>query len=89
LWPYPSNARTHSKRQIQQIANSISRFGFCSPVLVEDNRIIAGHGRVEAAKLLGIDAVPTCRLSHLHDRLRASQQLCDFQQNLIIILNEA
>ena len=66
LRPYANNARTHSKRQIRQIANSIKRFGFCNPVLIDDtNQIIAGHGRVEAAKLLGIDAVPTVRLSHL------------------------
>src|SRR5260370_40766795 len=66
LRPYPQNARTHSKKQINQIANSIKRFGFCNPVLIDDNKqIVAGHGRVEAAKLLGIDAVPTVRLSHL------------------------
>jgi len=66
LRPYPNNARTHSRKQIRQIANSIKKFGFCNPVLIDDDmQIIAGHGRVEAAKLLGIDAVPTCRLSHL------------------------
>src|SRR5712672_3168799 len=66
LRPYPNNARTHSKKQIRQIARSIEKFGFCNPVLIDDaNQIIAGHGRVEAAKLLGLDAVPTCRLSHL------------------------
>jgi ParB-like nuclease domain len=65
LRPYSNNARTHSKKQIRQIANSIQKFGFCNPVLIDNaKRIIAGHGRVEAAKLLGIDAVPTCRLSH-------------------------
>src|SRR5438874_13832744 len=68
LRPYPNNARTHSKKQIQQIANSIAKFGFCNPVLIDDaQQIIAGHGRVEAAKVLGIDAVPTCRLSHLSE----------------------
>ena len=66
LRPYPNNARTHSRKQIWQIANSITRFGFCNPVLIDDDlQIIAGHGRVEAAKQLCIDAVPTCRLSHL------------------------
>ena len=48
--------RTHSKKQVRQIANS-AKFGFCNPVLIDD-LIIAGHGRVEAAKLLGIGAVP-------------------------------
>jgi DNA modification methylase len=66
LRAYPNNARTHSRKQLRQIANSIKKFGFCNPVLIDDaKQIIAGHGRVEAAKLLGIDAVPTCRLSHL------------------------
>jgi ParB-like chromosome segregation protein Spo0J len=59
LRPYRNNARTHSKKQVRQIANSIEKFGFCNPVLIDNNKqIIAGHGRVEAAKLLGIDAVP-------------------------------
>src|SRR5919204_2349119 len=50
----PRNARTHSARQIQEIARSIERFGFNNPVLIDErNKIIAGHGRVEAAKLLG------------------------------------
>jgi ParB-like chromosome segregation protein Spo0J len=53
---YARNARTHSKRQIRQIADSIERFGFVNPVLVDDDAgVITGHGRVEAAKLLGID----------------------------------
>ena len=52
LVPYKSNARTHSKKQIRQIADSIERFGFTNPVLIDHaNQIIAGHGRVEAAKL--------------------------------------
>ncbi len=68
LHPYESNARTHSKKQVKQIAASIERFGFTNPVLVsDDGKIIAGHGRVEAAKLLGIKRVPTLALSHLSD----------------------
>src|SRR5947207_2007706 len=78
LRPYPNNARRHSKRQIQQIANSIKKFGFCNPILVDDaKQIIAGHGRVEAAKLLGMDAVPTCRLSHLSDAEKRAYLLAD------------
>jgi DNA modification methylase len=78
LRPYPANARTHSKKQLRQIANSIVKFGFCNPVLVDDaKQIIAGHGRVEAAKLLGIDAVPTCRLSHLNDADKRAYILAD------------
>ena len=54
LTPYPRNARTHSTKQINQIAASIKEFGFTNPVLIDaDGGIIAGHGRVEAAKLLG------------------------------------
>ena len=54
LKPYSGNARTHSDRQIAQIAASIGKFGFNNPILVDaDNRIVAGHGRVEAAKCLG------------------------------------
>src|SRR5258707_13609967 len=78
LRPYPNNARTHSKKQIRQIANSIQKFGFCNPILVDDEKqIIAGHGRVEAAKLLGIDAVPTCRLSHLSEADNRAYILAD------------
>ena len=67
------NARTHSRHQIQQIAASIRTFGFTNPIIIDDtNTIIAGHGRVAAAKLLGIERVPTIRLEGLGpDQLRA------------------
>jgi ParB-like nuclease domain len=72
------NARTHSKKQIRQIAESIRRFGFNNPVLVDDGgMIIAGHGRVEAAKLLGINDVPTVRLSHLSATEKRAYVLAD------------
>ncbi|WP_298309129.1 DNA methyltransferase [uncultured Erythrobacter sp.] len=62
------NARTHSKAQIKQIADSIERFGFTNPVLVDaQGRLIAGHGRVEAAKQLGLETVPTLCLDHLSE----------------------
>jgi len=61
-----TNARTHSPKQVGQIAGSIKRFGFIVPVLVNaENQIVAGHGRVEAAKLLGLTEVPVLRISHL------------------------
>ncbi len=61
-----SNARTHSKKQLKQIVKSIERFGFVNAVLISDDcEIIAGHGRVEAAKMLGLKEVPTVRLSNL------------------------
>ena len=66
LRPQDRNARTHSKRQIRQIADSMKRFGFTNPILTDDNlHIIAGHGRHEAAKLLGMTTVPSIRLSHM------------------------
>src|SRR6516165_1170083 len=78
LRAYPNNARTHSRKQLRQIANSIEKFGFCNPVLIDDDKeIIAGHGRVEAAKLLGIEAVPTCRLSHLSPADKRAYILAD------------
>jgi len=78
LRPVPGNARTHSKKQIRQIADSIARFGFTNPVLIDnDNTIIAGHGRVEAAKLLGLKSVPTLRLSRLDATERKAYALAD------------
>ena len=68
LRPYGRNARTHSVKQIAQIAASIRTFGFNNPVLIDkDSVIIAGHGRVEAAKQLGLDRVPVIRLEHLSE----------------------
>jgi DNA modification methylase len=69
----PRNARTHTKHQIRQIADSIDAFGFTNPVLLDhNNTIIAGHGRVAAAKLLGMSSAPTIRLENLSsDQIRA------------------
>src|SRR5882672_9618913 len=68
LKPRATNPRTHSKKQITQLANAIRRFGFTNPALVDDaNGIIAGHGRVEAAKIVGLDQVPTVRLSDMSE----------------------
>jgi ParB-like chromosome segregation protein Spo0J len=76
--PYPGNARRHSKKQVQQIADSIKRFGFTNPVLVSDqNEIIAGHGRLMAARQLGMATVPTVRLSHLSAEERRAYVLAD------------
>ena len=72
------NARTHSKRQIRQIADLIERFGFCNPILVDDDRtILAGHGRVKAAELLGLANVPTVRLSHLSETDKRAYVIAD------------
>ena len=78
LRPYPRNARTHSRKQVKQIAASIDRFGFTNPILVsDDGEIIAGHGRVEAAKVLGRKTVPTLALSHLSEAERRAYVLAD------------
>lgn len=78
LHPYQGNARTHSRRQIRQIADSIDRFGFTNPVLIaDDDTIIAGHGRVLAAKQLGMREVPTVRLSHMSEAERRAYILAD------------
>jgi DNA modification methylase len=66
LKPRANNPRTHSKKQVEQIAVSIKTFGFVNPVLIDgSDGIIAGHGRVEAAKLLGMTDVPVIRVDHL------------------------
>ncbi|WP_338467649.1 DNA methyltransferase [Novosphingobium sp. ZN18A2] len=78
LRPYARNARTHSRKQVKQIAASIERFGFTNPVLVSDEgEIVAGHGRVEAARLLGMKTVPTLALSHLGEAERRAYVLAD------------
>lgn len=78
LRAYANNARTHSKKQIRQIADSINRFGFTNPILTaDDGSLIAGHGRLEAARLLGIAEVPTVRLSHLSETDRRAYILAD------------
>jgi ParB-like chromosome segregation protein Spo0J len=78
LKPYPCNARKHSKKQVVQIADSIRRFGFTNPVLIsDDHEIIAGHGRVMAAKQLGLGVVPAVRLSHLSAAERRAYVLAD------------
>ena len=78
LRPYARNARRHSRKQIKQIAASIERFGFTNPVLIsDDGEIIAGHGRVEAAKLLGLETVPTLRLAHLSETERRAYVIAD------------
>lgn len=78
LKPDVRNARTHSRRQVRQIAESIREFGFVNPVIVdESDRVIAGHGRLEAAKLLRLDCVPIIRLRHLTDSQKRALALAD------------
>jgi DNA modification methylase len=78
LKPYARNARTHSRKQIKKIAASIERFGFVNPVLIdEDHQIIAGHGRVAAAKTLGWAEVPVLRIEHLSKAEKRAYMLAD------------
>jgi ParB-like chromosome segregation protein Spo0J len=68
LKPHANNPRHHTKKQIRQIAASIETFGWTNPILVDaEDRIVAGHGRVEAAKLLNISTVPILRIEDLSD----------------------
>jgi DNA modification methylase len=78
LIPYARNARTHSEAQVALIAGSIREFGFTNPVLVDGaNGIIAGHGRVLAARLLGLGSVPVIELPHLTDAQKRAYVLAD------------
>ena len=78
LRPYPHNARTHSKKQIRQIADSVRQFGFTNPVLIDsDGMILAGHGRVEAARLLGLASIPCVRIDHMSPEQKRAYIIAD------------
>lgn len=78
LTPYAANARTHSPKQVKQIARSIERFGFNNPILIDDEgQVIAGHGRLAAASLLNLQTVPCVRLSHLSETDKRAYVLAD------------
>lgn len=77
LTPYKNNAKLHPDEQIEQIKESIEKFGFNDPIAIwgKDNIIIEGHGRLQAAKELGIDQVPIVRLDDLSDEERKAYTL--------------
>lgn len=78
LVPYANNARTHSDEQVAQIAASIAAFGFVNPVLVDERGvIIAGHGRLAAARMLGMTEVPVIELAHLTETQRKALIIAD------------
>jgi ParB-like chromosome segregation protein Spo0J len=78
LIPYARNSRTHSDGQVAQIAASIREFGFTNPVLIDkDGGIIAGHGRVMAARKLGLKDVPCIALGHLTDAQKRAYVIAD------------
>ncbi|WP_245584053.1 site-specific DNA-methyltransferase [Rubritepida flocculans] len=90
LAPYAANARQHPPEQVAQLAASIGEFGFTVPVLVDDAGVlIAGHGRVLAAKALGMEAVPAIRLSHLTAAQARAYRLADNQLALTSTWDEA
>ena len=73
-----TNARTHNKRQIEKLVKSIKEFNFINPIIVDkNNEIIAGHGRLEAAKLMGMDTVPTLLVEHLSEAQIRAYRLAD------------
>jgi DNA modification methylase len=78
LRPFAGNARTHSQKQLRQIAASIRKFGFTNPILIsDDDEIVAGHGRLEAARMIGMTEVPVIRLSYLSPTERRAYVLAD------------
>ena len=78
LIPYALNSRTHSESQIAQLAASIREFGFTNPVLLDgENGILAGHGRVMAARLLKLESVPTIEISHLTGTQKKAYVIAD------------
>lgn len=78
LIPFVNNSRTHSDEQVNQIASSIKEFGFTNPILLDDdNGIIAGHGRLQAARLLGLDEVPTITLVGLDELQKRAYVIAD------------
>jgi len=78
LVPYVNNSRTHSEQQVQQVAASIKEFGFTNPILIdEDGGIIAGHGRLLAAQLLGLSDVPTITLKGLTEAQKKAYVIAD------------
>src|SRR6476661_7063769 len=78
LVPNPRNARVHSSKQLNQIKASIAEFGFNNPVLIDkDNLVLAGHGRVEAARLLAMETVPVLRIEHLSPAQKQMFALAD------------
>jgi hypothetical protein len=80
LVPNSGNPRQHTEKQIRQIAKSIETFGFLVPILIDDaGGVIAGHGRARAASRLGLDSVPTIRVSHLTEEQKRAYLIADNQ----------
>ncbi len=80
LIPYENNPRQHSESQIDRLTRSIKEFGFTNPVLIDDDlNVIAGHGRLMAAGVMGLKTVPTITLGHLNEQQRRAYVIADNQ----------
>jgi ParB-like chromosome segregation protein Spo0J len=80
--PYPKNAKKHDKKQIKQVADSIKRFGFVQPIVIDkNNEVVIGHCRLEASKLLGLTDVPTISVENLSDKEVQALRLADNKLN--------
>jgi len=80
--PYKKNQKKHPKKQIEQVANSIKEFGFNQPIVIDkNNEIVVGHGRYEAAKLLGLEEVPLLKLDNLSEKQIKAYRLADNKLN--------
>lgn len=78
LQEYSANPKIHDEKQIQQIAKSIDKFGFTNPILIdESSEVIAGHGRLLAAKLLNLETIPVIRLTHLSEAEKRAYRIAD------------
>lgn len=89
LTPNPRNAREHPEKQIKQLEANMKRFGFVSPIIIdEDNLIVAGHGRWEAAKNLGLAEVPAIRMKFLDENERRAFALADNRLSELSVWNQ-
>ena len=78
LKPSPRNPRTHSKKQVRELAKSMQAFGYTAPALIDEgNRILAGHGRVEAAKFLGLATIPCVRITYMSEAQKRAYIIAD------------
>jgi len=80
--PYPANAKKHTKKQIEMVANSIKRFGFVQPIVIDkNNEVVIGHCRLEASKMLGITEVPTIMVDNLTNEEVRALRIADNKLN--------
>lgn len=91
--PYPKNAKKHPKKQVQQIANSIKEFGFNQPIVIDGkNEIIVGHGRYEAAKILGLQDVPVIQVNLTEEQAKtyrlADNKLNESDWDMRLVIDE-